>query len=384
MLAEEWEAADDLQSFKVKLRKGVQFHDNFGEFNADDFIFTIEEVNRPGYVHGSRGIRQVFFCNLSVEDIYGTQASPTPTPTPVPGEPTPWQHGARPLEDQHEGTPEPAGEPCQVTKIDDYTVQLTRPEPTFEITWHSRSPGGGAIGMHSKKHYEAVTLVHNETSTGVMNPLASLAEVMADYPETFFLVDCVSSMGGVPIAIDEWGIDVALAGIQKAFGLPPGLSVAVVTPRVLVKSQSLSDVGYYFSFPVFERYAARHQTPTTPAIPQLFALRRQLAEFAREGRENRFQRHARMAAIVQEWALRHFDLFAEKGFRSDTVTCIRGTKSLSIAELIAHVQENGYEIANGYGPLRDKTFRIAHMGDRRETELEELLSQIEKSLETMT
>ena len=254
----------------------------------------------------------------------------------------------------------------------------------LEVSWGSGFSPQLLDEALSKKHYEAVTLVHNETSTGVMNPLAPLAEVMAGYPEIFFLVDCVSSMGGVPIAIDEWGIDVALAGIQKAFGLPPGLSVAVVAPRVLEKSESLSDVGYYFSFPIFESYALRHQTPTTPAIPQLFALRRQLAEFAGEGRANRFQRHARMAARVQEWGLRHFDLFAEEGFRSDTVTCIRGTESLSIAELIAHVQESGYQIANGYGPLRNKTFRIAHMGDRRETELEDLLSQIEQSLETMS
>ena len=165
-LVEEWDVDSAGLIYTFNLQEGAKWIDpegrDWGEFNADDFIWSLLEVNRPGYNHGSRGIRNVFFCNRSVEDIYGAQAPATPTPELIPGEPTPFQHGGAPLGHGHEAAPEPTpfqhgapaeptpfqhgggeeveptGEACQLTKIDDYTVQLTRPEPTFEITWHSR------------------------------------------------------------------------------------------------------------------------------------------------------------------------------------------------------------------------------------------------------
>ena len=232
--------------------------------------------------------------------------------------------------------------------------------------------------------YDALALVHNETSTGVMNPLEEIAEVMRDYPDVIFMVDAVSSMAGVKIEVDRLGIDVILAGVQKCFALPPGLAVVAVSEKALKKAEKVKDRGYYFDFLVFKRYLEeRRQTPTTPSIPHLYALNKQMDEIFAEGLEERFARHKAMADHVRAWARENFALFAQPGYESDTLTAITNTKGISVAALNEELGRRGAAISNGYGKLKEKTFRIAHMGDLQLEDIKELLDWIDEIIASM-
>jgi aspartate aminotransferase-like enzyme len=228
--------------------------------------------------------------------------------------------------------------------------------------------------------YDAIALVHNETSTGVMNRLDEIAGVLRRHPNVLWLVDAVSSMAGVRIPVDELGIDVCLAGVQKAFALPAGLAVASVSERAIERARSVPHRGYYFDFLELFEYDERGQTPATPAIPQIQALDAQLDEILEEGLDERCVRHRQLAGIVQAWARRHFALFAEEGYESPTLTCIANTRGVSVTELNRELARQGAVISNGYGKLRERTFRIAHLGDTQEWEIRGLLATIERIL----
>jgi aspartate aminotransferase-like enzyme len=228
--------------------------------------------------------------------------------------------------------------------------------------------------------YDAITVVHNETSTGVMNHLDEIAEVMKGYPDVLFLVDAVSSMAGCRTPVDAYGIDVCLAGLQKAFALPAGLAVASVSERALERAKKIEHRGYYFDFLEMLKYDERGMTPSTPAIPQIQALDAQLGSILDEGPANRFERHQREAGIVQDWARKNFALFAEEGYESPTVTCVENTRGISVADLNQALALQRAQISNGYGKLKEKTFRIAHMGDTQEWEIRGLLSTIDSIL----
>jgi aspartate aminotransferase-like enzyme len=232
----------------------------------------------------------------------------------------------------------------------------------------------------SRGDFDAITVVHNETSTGVMNRLGEIAEVMQRHPEVLFLVDAVSSMAGVHIPVEAYGIDVCLAGLQKAFALPAGLTVTSVSQRALDRAKGIEHRGYYFDFLEMLKYHERRMTPATPAIPQVHALDAQLDRILAEGAERRFARHARLAGIVQAWAREHFALFAEEGYASPTLTCVRNTRGISVAELNEALARQQAQISNGYGKLKEQTFRVAHMGDTEEWEIRGLLASIDEIL----
>jgi predicted phosphoserine aminotransferase len=225
---------------------------------------------------------------------------------------------------------------------------------------------------------DAVTLVHNETSTGVATPLAPLAEVVRARPDVMLLVDAVSSLGGMPIEVDALGLDVCLTSTQKALALPPGLALGAVSDRALERARSVPARGLYFDFVDLEKFLLKNNTPATPAISLMYALDCQLDRMLAEGLEDRFARHAAMAARVQQWAGERYALFAAEGFRSHTVTCITNTRALDIAALNRSLRAEGMQIGNGYGTLKDKTFRIAHMGDLGLDEIDVLLAAIDR------
>jgi len=230
--------------------------------------------------------------------------------------------------------------------------------------------------------YDALAIVHNETSTGVENPLQEIARAAREVsPEIVILVDAVSSAGGVEIQSAAWGLDVVVTSSQKCFALPPGLAFAAVSDRALERARSISHRGWYFDFLLLERYITQNTTPATPAISLLFALEAQLQRMTAEGLESRFARHARMAALAQAWAAERFALFAAEGFRSKTVTAIHNTRQIDIPALNAHLSAHGMAIANGYGPLKGKTFRIGHMGEIQPADLETLFAHIDEFLE---
>lgn len=233
-----------------------------------------------------------------------------------------------------------------------------------------------------QEKYDVVALVHNETSTGVMNSLEEISEVLKRYPEVCFLVDAVSSLAGVKIEVDKLGIDVIFAGVQKCFALPPGIAVCAVSEKALKKAAEVENRGYYFDFLNYlKSFEEKRQTPETPSISHLFALNKQLDYIlSQEGLENRFQRHKEMANYVQNWAREKFSLFCDEKYLSDTVTGINNIRNIDIEKLRAGLRERGKEISDGYGKLKGKCFRIAHMGDIQVSEIKELLADIDEIL----
>ncbi len=226
--------------------------------------------------------------------------------------------------------------------------------------------------------FDAVTLVYNETSTGLMNPLQEIAEVVRKFPDVVLLVDSVSAMGGVKIEVDKLGLDVCLAGVQKCMGLPAGLAISTASERALARAKEPPFRSYYWSYTEMMKYHKKNQTPATPSIPHLYALNAQLDAMFEEGLDHRFARHDAMARTVQEWALKHFAMYPEKGYWSKTVSCIENTRNISVDKLSDElVREHGVLISEGYGEIKGKTFRIAHMGDLTVPDVRGLLATID-------
>lgn len=257
-----------------------------------------------------------------------------------------------------------------------------RDRDVLELPWGEPVTPERVVEALSAGEYDAVTVVHNETSTGVTSPVGEIAEVVRETaPEALLLVDTVSSLGGMSVPVDEWGIDVCLTGGQKCLALPPGISFAAVSDRALKRAAEIPVRGWYLDWLVFERYLERWQTPSTPAITLLYALDHQLERIGDEGLDARFDRHARMAARVQEWALDRFDVLAPEGYRSDTVTAIVNTRDISVDAMNAFLADRiDMIVSNGYAKLKDRTFRIGHMGDHTLDDVETLLEAIDAFL----
>ena len=228
--------------------------------------------------------------------------------------------------------------------------------------------------------YEIITIVHNETSTGLMNPVSEIAAAAREVsPETLVCVDAVSSLAGTKIEMDAWGVDFTLTSSQKALALPPGLGLGATSDRALSRAETVGNRGWYFDLVRLENHRTKNTTPATPAISLIYALDIQIDRIFAEGLENRFSRHAEMAKRVQNWALdRGFGLYAAEGYRSQTVTTVENTRNIDISALNANLLERGMRIANGYGNLKNKTFRIAHMGELTITDVDVLLCAIDK------
>jgi aspartate aminotransferase-like enzyme len=231
--------------------------------------------------------------------------------------------------------------------------------------------------------YAAITLIYNETSTGLRNPIYDIAKMMkAKYPDVLVFVDAVSGMIGQPIHFDELGWDVGFASVQKAFGLPPGFTVAAVSKRTVEKAKSVPAKGYYFNFIEWAKAAEKNQTLVTPSIPHIMGLHYQCQKFVNEGMENVWARHQQMGDLVRGWAQQKgFSLFCEERYASNTLTTIKNTRNINVGEVISAVKKKHNAIFSaGYGQLKDKTFRIAHMGDITIDEVRELLGWIDEEI----
>ena len=233
----------------------------------------------------------------------------------------------------------------------------------------------------SKDDYDAVTIVMNETSTGVLNPVKEIAALIHEkHPDVLILVDAVSAMAGTKIEFDDWGLDVCLAGVQKCFALPPGLAVCAVSDRARERSLQVANRGHYFAYEQMDKRYEKGMTPATPAISLIQALNKQMDDMLAEGLDNRWQRHKEMAAYVQEWARKNFALYSDEDYLSPTVTNVENTRGISVAGLNGDLRQRGAIISNGYGDLKEKCFRIAHMGDLTMEDVTWLLEQIDDIL----
>lgn len=237
--------------------------------------------------------------------------------------------------------------------------------------------------------FDALTLIHNETSCGVMNPLAEIAALKRKYPDVMFIVDSVSSLSAVPIRMDELGIDVLLAGVQKALALPPGLAIFACSPAALAKAATAADRGYYFDFIEFQKNAEQSMTPSTPSVSHVYALATKLEDIMAEGLEARYARHARTNDLLREWVARNgFTLFPERGYESRTLVCVNngakpGGRVVDAAKLQKLVKDQGILIDGGYGKIKGTTFRISNMGDETVETIQALVEVLDRALKQL-
>ena len=256
----------------------------------------------------------------------------------------------------------------------------------IEVPWGEAHHPDLVATRLREQAYDAVTMVHSETSTGVLNDVQALASVVREFEDTLVLVDSVSGFGAAELRPDEWGIDFLLTGSQKAFALPPGLAFGVASERMMDRSTEAPHRGYYFDLQFFQKNHAKDQSPTTPALSVLFALEVQLARMEQEGMEARWARHRVMAEMTWNWVdtMREsgveIEVLAPAGFRSPAITTIRTPPGMTGPEVTKAVADRGWLVGGGYGKLKESTFRVGHMGDHTPEHVEGILDVLAEVL----
>jgi len=225
----------------------------------------------------------------------------------------------------------------------------------------------------------AIAITHNETSTGVLQPLRELAAVAREVaPDALLLVDVVTSLAGAELQFDAWGLDLAFAGTQKCLALPPGLCTYAMSARALARASAVPDRGYLLDLPVAAAETSAGRTLATPCVPLVLALAAQLRRIREEGLPTRWRRHGAMRdavlAFAERTGMRPFVAVPEH--RSPTVSCLDAVGQ-DVAALVARAATAGFAIDPGYGPLKGKTLRIGHMGDHQPATVDQLLAALE-------
>jgi aspartate aminotransferase-like enzyme len=259
----------------------------------------------------------------------------------------------------------------------------------LQVPWGSPIRAEAVDAKLATGQFDALTVIHNETSTGVMSPLAEIAALKARYPDVMFIVDCVSSLTAVKVEFDALGVDVLLAGTQKAFALPPGLTVFTCSPAARAKAATAKDRGYYFDLVEFQKNAEQNMTPSTPSIGHVYALASKLDDILLEGMEARYARHLKLAEMTRAWAARHgFTLFPDAGFESRTLTCVNngakpGGRTVDVAKFQKLVKDRGFLIDGGYGKIKGTTFRVSNMGDETEASMQALYAAMDEAMKAL-
>ena len=267
----------------------------------------------------------------------------------------------------------------------DITIACGLPQTTLAVPWGQANLPEQVEQALGEGEYDLVTVVYNETSTGLTNPVKEIAAVVRRFPGVLLAVDAVSAMAGLPLEMDEWGVDVVFASVQKAWALPPGFAVLALNERALQRAEQVSQAqrGYYFDFVRLVKSAEKNQTLVTPSLPHIYALKVQLQRIRQEGKARRFARHREMAEFVRRWGRERFGLFPQARFASDTVTCFANEQGLDYKALVQKAAARGYAISGGYGPLKGKTFRLAHMGDLTMADMQEVTAVLDEIIEEL-
>ncbi len=246
---------------------------------------------------------------------------------------------------------------------------------TLEVDWGKTVKPDQLEAQLKKQTYDAVAIVLNETSTGVKAPLEEMVPIIKQYPDTLILVDAVSIFGGYKIDFDGLGLDVLLTSTQEALALPPGLAFAAVSDRALERAKQVPYRGYYLDFIELENFLVKNNTPSTPNISLLYATDKQLDYILNEGLDNRFARHQKMAEMTRSWARGcGFEMFSEEGYHSPTVSTISNSRNIDISALNKYLKTQGMTLSDGYGKMKGKSMRIAHMGDLMPSDVQDLLN----------
>jgi len=271
----------------------------------------------------------------------------------------------------------------------DVSKRCGKEAEALQVNWGSPILAEQIEAKLSTGQFDALTLIHNETSTGTMSPVYRIAALKEKFPDVMFIVDAVSSMTAVKLEFDALRVDVLLAGTQKAFALPPGLTVFACSPAALTKAAAMKDRGYYFDLVEFQKNAEQNMTPSTPSIGHIYALASKLEDIFAEGLDTRFARHQKLAQMTRDWAARNgFNLFPEKGYESVTLTCINngakpGGRVIDVAKFQKLVKDQGFLIDGGYGKIKGTTFRISNMGDETEATMQQLYAALDNAIKKL-
>ncbi len=264
----------------------------------------------------------------------------------------------------------------------DVSKKCGREAVALQVEWGQPIRPEALDAALSAGGFDAVTLIHNETSTGVMSDIAALAEVLRKYPDVCSIVDSVSSFSVVPIPMNELGLDVLLTGSQKALAMPPGLALFSASEKAFARAEKVKGRGYYFDFLEFRKNQEQDMTPSTPTISHIYALQSKLDDIFTEGVAARHARHAELNGMIHDWVRRHgFEFFAPEGFRSKSLTCVANNRGIDVAAFLATLKsKHGFIIDGGYGKLKGATFRISNMGDETCATMTELTAALDDSL----
>jgi aspartate aminotransferase-like enzyme len=228
---------------------------------------------------------------------------------------------------------------------------------------------------------KAVLVTHNETSTGVTNPLEDIAKVVREF-DKLLLVDAVSSLSAIPVRTDDWGLDFVATGSQKGWMVPPALAMVSVSPRAWEAHAQAKMPRFYFDITAAKDYLERGQTPWTPAISVFYSLDLALDMMAEEGLENIFARHRRIGQFTRDGVKSlGLKLFADERFASDTVTAVKVPEGID-GKALQRLCEDEYDliIAGGQAKLAGKIFRIGHLGFVSQQDVQAALDVLAKTL----
>ena len=267
-------------------------------------------------------------------------------------------------------------------KWNDVALRCARPAGALKFEWGQPVDPEAVRRELATGAYDVVTIIHNETSCGCMSDLPALMAVLREFPDVISVIDAVSSLSALAIPKDELGIDVLITGSQKALAIPPGLSLLSVSKRALARAAQTEGRGYYFDFLEFQKNHEAGMTPSTPAIPHIYALKSKLEDIAAEGLSARYARHARLNGTVRSWAFaKGFKLFPKEGYGSVTLNCFSNTLNIDLPALNKTLKSKHHLVIDGgYGKLKGKAFRISNMGDVTEETIAGLLQALDSAL----
>ena len=259
-----------------------------------------------------------------------------------------------------------------------YGADVTR----SDIEWGDAATPELAAELIQREDYDALLITHNETSTGVTNPIGAIAQAVREVADPLIIVDAVSSLGSIEMRMDDWGLDAVVTASQKGWLSPPGIAMAALSERGWAAAETSTMPSFYFDLSTHKDYADRGQPPWTPALPTLYAMDAALPLLAAEGPEAIFARHHRFSAWTRAAAKSlGLELLAEERYASDTVTAIKVPDGITGAAVSKRLREqHNVVIAGGQGKLAPSIWRIGHLGYLDESEFTACFAALQQAL----